>query len=416
MTDFFISYNKADRQWAEWIAFVLEEEGFSTTFQGWDFRLGTNFVLGMQAAAANAKRTVMVLSSDYLTSAFASSEWAAAFAKDPMGIEGTLLPVMVRPFRPDGLLGPIVWVDIADAMEKEAKELLIAGVKRTRAKPEVRPPFPGARPTPAFPGRSTRANPEPGAPYVPNLKAKPSDADGKRFQRAAFAVIRDTFKEGLKALEGQYQEIEADLELRGETEFTAEIFVDGKRECTCRVWLGGIGRDESICYNEGRPVAENSVNEMFSMVEDGRHLYLSALMGDTYGRRGLLNSKRLSAEAAGDYLWRRFSSRLERAHSCAPHSALINDQTFGHGLEFGLPPRVRWKMGAECEQHGRLCGNARKIRRFIIAHLRVLENTFHPVRTCNTHTPERDKFGLSIADSRPHRLAEVVFVCRKGVL
>jgi len=29
MKDFFISYNKADRQWAEWIALMLKEAGIN---------------------------------------------------------------------------------------------------------------------------------------------------------------------------------------------------------------------------------------------------------------------------------------------------------------------------------------------------------------------------------------------------
>lgn len=33
MTDFFISYTGVDRPWAEWIAYVLEEEGFTTKIQ-----------------------------------------------------------------------------------------------------------------------------------------------------------------------------------------------------------------------------------------------------------------------------------------------------------------------------------------------------------------------------------------------
>jgi TIR domain len=44
--DFFISYNKADRAWAEWIAWQLEQAGYQTTNQAWDFRPGSNFVLG----------------------------------------------------------------------------------------------------------------------------------------------------------------------------------------------------------------------------------------------------------------------------------------------------------------------------------------------------------------------------------
>jgi hypothetical protein len=57
MTDFFISYNKADRQWAEWIAWQLEDAGYSTVLQAWDFTAGTNFVQQMDRAAKEAKRT-----------------------------------------------------------------------------------------------------------------------------------------------------------------------------------------------------------------------------------------------------------------------------------------------------------------------------------------------------------------------
>jgi hypothetical protein len=35
MKDFFISYNKADRQWAVWIAWQLEEAGYSLVIQEW---------------------------------------------------------------------------------------------------------------------------------------------------------------------------------------------------------------------------------------------------------------------------------------------------------------------------------------------------------------------------------------------
>lgn len=42
MKDFFISYNSADRTWAEWIAWQLEEAGYTTVLQAWDFRPGSN--------------------------------------------------------------------------------------------------------------------------------------------------------------------------------------------------------------------------------------------------------------------------------------------------------------------------------------------------------------------------------------
>ena len=61
MPDFFVSYTSADRAWAEWIAYVLEEEGFSIIIQAWDFRPGSDFVLEMHKAATGAAHHYGVL-------------------------------------------------------------------------------------------------------------------------------------------------------------------------------------------------------------------------------------------------------------------------------------------------------------------------------------------------------------------
>jgi hypothetical protein len=48
---FFISYTRVDEEWAEWIAWCLEEDGgYHVVVQVWDFRPGNNFVLLMQQA------------------------------------------------------------------------------------------------------------------------------------------------------------------------------------------------------------------------------------------------------------------------------------------------------------------------------------------------------------------------------
>ncbi len=50
MKNFFISDNKADRAWAEWIAWQLEEADYSTEIQAWDFRPASSvFGIGWQA-------------------------------------------------------------------------------------------------------------------------------------------------------------------------------------------------------------------------------------------------------------------------------------------------------------------------------------------------------------------------------
>src|SRR5207248_1205419 len=87
-TEFFISYTGKDRAWAEWIAMQLEQAGYHTLIQAWDFRPGTNFVAAMDEAARRAARTMPILSEAYLASDFAFAEWAAAFRHDARGTHG----------------------------------------------------------------------------------------------------------------------------------------------------------------------------------------------------------------------------------------------------------------------------------------------------------------------------------------
>lgn len=142
MRDYFISYNKADRQWAEWVAWSLEESGQSVYIQEWDFRPGENFVLKMQEAAAGTKKTIAVLSNDYLQAEYTHPEWAAAFARDPRGEERTLVPIRVRDCQPRGLLASISYIDLVGVSdEEEAREKLLRGLAE-RAKPHEPPPFP----------------------------------------------------------------------------------------------------------------------------------------------------------------------------------------------------------------------------------------------------------------------------------
>lgn len=173
MRDFFISYNRNDRKWAEWIAWQLEAQGFTTVIQAWDFRPGGNFVLDMQKAAAEARRTIAVLSPDYLGSQFTAPEWAAAFARDPTGSAGILLPVRVRECEPQGLLPQIVYIDLVGLDERTAKERLLAGVKFERAKPSDAPSFPGsagASQAPPFPGQPRPAGSPTGSPSKPRAR------------------------------------------------------------------------------------------------------------------------------------------------------------------------------------------------------------------------------------------------------
>jgi tetratricopeptide (TPR) repeat protein len=147
-TDFFISYARVDRAWAEWIAWQLEQAEYSTLLQAWDFVPGSNWVYEMHKASMDSKRTIAVLSPDYMRSVYGGAEWMAAFAEDPTGEERKLIPVRVTDFKPTGLLRPIAYIDLVGRSVEDARSALLGGVQGRRLLGE-----------PGFPGESDSGSP-----------------------------------------------------------------------------------------------------------------------------------------------------------------------------------------------------------------------------------------------------------------
>ncbi len=146
--DFFISYADADIDYAKWIAKELEGEGYSTFLRAWDFEPGSNFVVEMNDATKVAKRTLLLLSPDYLKGSDEHPEWTIAFSEDRAGRQRKLLPIYVRECKQQirGLLGPIVPIDIAGKDVAVARDLLLNGVQPKNSnnrRPKQQPGFPG---------------------------------------------------------------------------------------------------------------------------------------------------------------------------------------------------------------------------------------------------------------------------------
>ncbi len=318
MADFFISYTSADERWAEWIGYVLEENGYGVILQAWDFRPGSNFVLEMQTAASTAERTIMVLSPDYLKSQFTSPEWASAFASDPQGLKRSLVPILVRPCKVEGLLKPLVHINLSEVGEQQASKRLLAGVRSERSKPTARPSYPGAAHhamPKSFPGSAQPSPTISPAPYMPKVRRAPSDVDRRRFAKQAFEAIKSYFERGLGELAHNVPDLEYDFQPVTAVEFTAEIFVHGKSAAACRIWHGGSFDQNGISYAEGRHhFGSNSCNEILSLA-DGDDLALSSLMGAGFGFGRAADGfdlKHLAPDEAAEYLWRRFVAHLER--------------------------------------------------------------------------------------------------------
>ena len=190
MKDFFISYHEADRTWAEWIAWQLEEAGYTVVLASGDFAYLAHFALAMGQAAKEANRTLVVLSPSYIASGAVAFDWNGAFRQDPTGEKGLLVPVRVKEVNLGGPLASVVYVDLVGLKESDARVHLLSGVSRGRDEPASAPRFPGAagravqyEPL-SYPGLMPEDPPE----LVPHVRAFRTDHPEPR--RNAFIMMR----------------------------------------------------------------------------------------------------------------------------------------------------------------------------------------------------------------------------------
>lgn len=147
--NFFISYTSADRVWAEWIAWELEDKGYHVLFQAWDFVPGSHWTTRMAEGVQHAEHTLAIISEAYLQSVYGREEWQAAYRADPGGLKRRLIPIRIENCPRPELLGGIVSFDLFERTEEEARHHLhsqIQGAVRGRAKPAGSPSFPSRSP------------------------------------------------------------------------------------------------------------------------------------------------------------------------------------------------------------------------------------------------------------------------------
>jgi hypothetical protein len=154
----FISYTQSDSEWAEWIAWTLDEAGCTTIIQAWDCPPGLDFRAFIKQATKESRKTIAILSEEYHASHWTSLEWIPPFEADPDGRLGLLATVRVRSYKPYGHLSERNYVDLVGLDEERARARLLEAFKpddgndgsparpadaKDRHKPKNPPPFPG---------------------------------------------------------------------------------------------------------------------------------------------------------------------------------------------------------------------------------------------------------------------------------
>ena len=130
--DFFVAYNAADQQWAEWIGERLQEAGYTFELQSYDYWARSSMILEMFAVSAIADATIAVLSPDFLAENLDRPEWQAAHAQDPTATKGILIPVRVRECDVEGALPGVAYIDLVGLEEEAAETTMLAKIGTLR--------------------------------------------------------------------------------------------------------------------------------------------------------------------------------------------------------------------------------------------------------------------------------------------
>lgn len=229
--DFFISYNKANKDWAKWIGGTLEENGYMVYLQAWDIAPGDDFIARMNEFLQHSENYLAVLSSAFWESEYCRKEFQTAFNAHLKGNIKKFLPVRVEDFTPDPLYETTIYIDLFSmSEEKEAERVLLNGVGNT-SNPRKKGSFPNCTPIkngqvskgenanrPSFPGPGSSLS-NGGSESVSNiiLLAPDQNKKGNLFNRLVFDVLHSLgFGDALFDVSKPGREI--DMVLRHRTE------------------------------------------------------------------------------------------------------------------------------------------------------------------------------------------------------
>lgn len=129
--DAFVSFNKADVDFAEKLVQRIEKETIDGNpikvfFSEWDVEFGENILLRIEKAEPSSRFIIPIMSPDWLKSDWTTLERVIAVHDDPAGLKARILPVMRRNCEPPPSMRILRWFNFEtdSNFEKESKKLI----------------------------------------------------------------------------------------------------------------------------------------------------------------------------------------------------------------------------------------------------------------------------------------------------
>lgn len=143
-----------------------------------------------------------------------------------------------------------------------------------------------------------------------NLRIKKEFSDRERDQARieCFEFVAKYFSNSLDELKQRNPGIEVDFRQVDAKSFEAKIYTDGKRKCSCGIWLGGRSFGGDIIFSHNG-VTPGSFNESMTMQDDGYSLGFKPLGMSHLGRHP---QSFLNYEGVAEYFWEMLIQPLQQ--------------------------------------------------------------------------------------------------------
>jgi len=319
----FFSYSHADealRDRLEKSLVMLKRQGLIESFHDRRIPPGNLLDDSIDTALEQADLILLLVSPDFLASDYCyGRELTRALERAASGV-ARVIPIVLRscewlqtPLKhfmalPTDGKAVTKFTDLDDAFLDIStgirKALNASG--RTETPPPTRGmPRAGVSPIPSGVVPPTTGS----SPRSSNLRVKKSfsDIDRDRFRDDAFEFIAKFFENSIEELKARNPGIEGMFRRIDAHQFMAQLYRDGKKRCTCRIFQSSDFGERGIAYSSSQTMS-NGINESLAVQAEDDGLFLKATGMASYGQE----TRHLTFEGGAELYWGIFIRNLQQ--------------------------------------------------------------------------------------------------------